>query len=223
MALLEEEKTEETEEESEEEESKIIFLGSPPDDSPNDPKIRKTMLYGDINEQTAKDMIATMILLADSAEIQEPKDPTDPESELKTVIRPFEIILSTGGGVADDMMSIYDMMRYIRETVDIETTGIGKVMSAGTLILAAGTKGKRRIGRNCRLMVHSVSGGTIGNMHELTNEYKEIKKIQESYIQCLADETNLTVQQIKKYIKQKTNVYLSADEAVKLGFADEVF
>ena len=86
MALLEEEKTEETEEESEEEESKIIFLGNPPGDSPSDPKIRKTMLYGDINEETAKDMIATMILLADSAEIQEPKDPDDPESELKQLV-----------------------------------------------------------------------------------------------------------------------------------------
>ena len=86
MALLEEEKTEETEEESEEEESKIIFLGNPPGDSPSDPKIRKTMLYGDINEETAKDMIATMILLADSAEIQEPRDPDDPESELKQLV-----------------------------------------------------------------------------------------------------------------------------------------
>jgi len=222
MAQLEEEKTEESEEKSEEEESKIIFLGGPPGDSPNEPKIRKTMLYGDINEEAAKDIIATMILLAESAEIQEPKDPEDPDSEMETVVRPFEIILSTSGGNADDMMSVYDMMRMIREDVDIETTGIGKVMSAGVLILAAGTKGKRRIGKHCRVMIHAVSGGTIGNMHELTNEFKEIKKIQESYIACLAEETKMTAQQIKKYLKQKINVYLSAEEAVELGIADTI-
>ena len=218
MTRLEEEKTEE----ESSEESKIIFLDSPGNPS-DDLKIRKCMLYGDINEQAAKELIATIILMSDTAETQELEDPEDLESEVKTVIQPFEIVISTGGGNADDMMSIYDMMRLTRETVDIETTGIGKVMSAGTLLLASGTKGKRRIGRNCRVMIHAVSGGSIGPMHEITNEFKEIKKIQESYIECLADETDMTVQQIKKYLKQKTNVYLSAEEAVKLGIADEIF
>ena len=213
---------EESEEESSEE-SKIILLNSPSVESSDNPKIRKCMLYGDINEEQAKDLIATMILLADTAEIQELEDPEDLESEVKTVIRPFELVISTGGGNADDMMSIYDMMRLIRRDVDVETTGIGKVMSAGTLLLASGTKGMRRIGRNCRVMIHAVTGGSIGPMHELTNEFKEIKKIQESYIDCLAEETNMTSRQIKKYLKQKTNVYLSAEEAVKLGIADEIF
>ncbi len=218
MTRLEEEKTEE----ESSEESKIIFLDSPGNPS-DDLKIRKCMLYGDINEQAAKELIATIILMSDTAETQELEDPEDLESEVKTVIQPFEIVISTGGGNADDMMSIYDMMRLTRETVDIETTGVGKVMSAGTLLLAAGTKGKRRIGRNCRVMIHAVSGGSVGPMHEITNEFKEIKKIQEAYIDCLAEESNMTVQQIKKYLKQKTNVYLTAEEAVKLGIADEIF
>tara|TARA_Y100001963_G_scaffold12539_1_gene15714 strand:- start:210 stop:866 length:657 start_codon:yes stop_codon:yes gene_type:complete len=218
MTRLEEEKTEE----ESSEESKIIFLDSPGNSS-DDLKIRKCMLYGDINEQAAKELIATIILMSDTAETQELEDPEDLESEVKTVIQPFEIVISTGGGNADDMMSIYDMMRLTRETVDIETTGIGKVMSAGTLLLAAGTKGKRRIGRNCRVMIHAVSGGSVGPMHEITNEFKEIKKIQEAYIDCLAEESKMTVQQIKKYLKQKTNVYLTAEEAVKLGIADEIF
>ncbi len=220
MAEKEELDTKNAEEQTEEK-PQVIFLSN--DGTDEDPKIRKAMLYGDIDESSAKDIIATMILLADTAEIQELSDPMDPESELTTLIRPFEIVLSTGGGNADDMMSIYDMMRMIREDVDIVTTGIGKVMSAGTLLLAAGTKGKRRIGKHCRIMIHAVVGGSVGPMHELTNEFNEIKKIQESYIQCLANETNMTAQQIKKYLKQKTNVYLSAEEAVKLGLADEIF
>jgi len=225
MARLEEEITKEQQEaaEEEKEESKIILLNSPSGDSSDDMKIRKCMLYGDINEQLTKEFIATMILLSETAEVEELEDPEDLESEIKTVVKPFEIVISTGGGNADEMMSIYDMMRMIREKVDIETTGIGKVMSAGTLLLAAGTKGKRRIGRNCRVMIHAVSGGSIGPMHELTNEFKEIQKIQDAYINCLADETNMTVAQIKKYLKQKTNVYLTAEEAVKLGLADEIF
>ena len=222
MARFEEER-EVAEETETGEEPKIILLNGSSGDSSDDPKIRKCMLYGDINEEQAKDLIATMILLGDTAEIEEPADPEDPKSEFKTTVRPFEVVISTGGGNADDMMSIYDMMRLIREKVDVETTGIGKVMSAGTLLLAAGTKGKRRIGRNCRVMIHAVSGGSIGPMHELTNEFKEIKKIQEAYINCLADETDMSVVQIKKYLKQKTNVYLSAEEAVKLGIADEIF
>jgi ATP-dependent Clp protease protease subunit len=219
--MSEEQEVETKEEEGAQEEPQVIFLNNAgPDD---DPKIRKTMLYGDIDEEMAKDLIATMILLADTAEKQELVNPEDPESEITTTVRPFEVVISTGGGNADDMMSVYDMMRMIREDVDIVTTGLGKVMSAGTLLLAAGTKGKRRIGRNCRVMIHAVTGGSIGPMHQLTNEFKEIKKIQESYIQCLADETNMTVQQIKKYLKQKTNIYLSAEEAVELGLADEIF
>ena len=216
-----EEDTQKTEEETSEDKPQVIFLSN--EGSDDDPKIRKAMLYGDIDESSAKDIIATMILLADTAESQELSDPSDPESEIVSVVRPFEIVVSTGGGNADDMMSIYDMMRMIREDVDIVTTGIGKVMSAGTLLLAAGTKSKRRIGKNCRVMIHAVTGGSIGPMHELTNEFKEIKKIQESYIQCLANETDMTVAQIKKYLKQKTNVYLTAEDAVELGLADEIF
>ena len=219
--MAEQENLETNEEGVAEDKPQVIFLSN--DSSDDDPKIRKTMLYGDLDETTAKDLIATMILLADTAEVQDLSDPNDPESELISRVRPFEMIISTGGGNADDMMSIYDMMRHIKQDVEIITTGIGKVMSAGTLLLAAGTKGKRRIGRNCRVMIHAVVGGSVGPMHELTNEFKEIKKIQESYIQCLADETNMTAQQIKRYLKQKTNVYLTAEEAVELGLADEIF
>ena len=108
MARFEDEKKSE---EEVVEESKIILLNNSTDGASDDPRIRKCMLYGDINETQAKDLIATMILLADTAEIEELVDPEDPESEVKTTARPFELIVSTGGGNADDMMSIYDMMR----------------------------------------------------------------------------------------------------------------
>ena len=214
----EEDAVEVNEEAAKEETSKIILLGGP--DSSDEPKIRKIMLYGEVSEETAKDTIAAMILMSDTAEVEEPVDPEDPESELKKVIQPFEMIVSTHGGAADDMFSVYDMMRYIRETVDIETFGLGKVMSAGTLLLAAGTKGKRKIGKHCRVMIHSVIGGHIGPMHQLDNEMREVRSIQESYIKAICDETNLTEKKLRSILKRKVNVYLTAEEAVEHGFAD---
>jgi ATP-dependent Clp protease protease subunit len=115
------------------------------------------------------------------------------------------------------------MMRVVKDTCEIHTVGIGKVMSAGVLILAAGTKGKRRLGRNCRVMIHSVIGGNAGSFHNLENEMEEIRHIQNTYIKLLAAETKMTENQLKKMINKKVNVYLSAEEAVELGIADEVF
>ena len=106
--------------------------------------------------------------------------------------------------------------------LDVETVGIGKVMSAGVPLLASGTKGKRKIGRNCRIMIHNVSGGNYGSIFILENELEEIKWIQDRYIECLAKDTKLTKSQIKKMLNRQTDVYLSAEDAIKYGIADEI-
>ena len=90
------------------------------------------------------------------------------------------MMVSTHGGTASDMFSILDVMDMVKErTCDIETFGIGKVMSAGVPILAAGTKGKRKVGRNCRIMLHNVMAGTGGTIFSMENELEEIKWVQE--------------------------------------------
>ena len=121
-----------------------------------------------------------------------------------------------------EMFAIYDTMRMIREECEIQTIGLGKVMSAGVLLLAAGNKGSRKIGKNCRVMIHSVIGGQHGPVHNLENELEEVKWIQEQYIDALKEETNMTKKYIKKLLERKVNVYLTAKEAVELGIADEV-
>lgn len=136
------------------------------------------------------------------------------------VPQPIEFVISTPGGNASDMFSIYDTMRMVRKDCDIETMGLGQVMSAGTILLASGTKGKRKIGKHCRVMVHQVSAGTAGPHHEMVNEIAEIQHTQEQYIRCLAAETKMSVAFIKKLFEKKVNVYLSAEEAVKYGLAD---
>ena len=134
--------------------------------------------------------------------------------------KPIEFYISTYGGSSDDMFSLYDVMRKVRKDNEIHTIGMGKVMSAGVLILAAGTQGERKIGKNCRVMIHSVIGGNHGSFHNMMNEMEAIEQIQEMYINCLSDETNMSKTQIKKMLERKVNVYLTAEEAVELGIAD---
>ena len=134
--------------------------------------------------------------------------------------KPIEFYISTYGGSADDMFSLYDVMREVRETTEIHTVGSGKVMSAGVLLLAAGTKGKRRIGQNCRVMIHSVIAGSHGSLHNLLNEMEAVEQLQQMYIDSLVAETKMTKKQLKKMLERKVNVYLSAEEAVELGIAD---
>ena len=186
-------------------------------------ELRSMLLVGDITEDLCKDVISGLWFLRKSAKITVPVNPEDLDcEETKEIVRPFEIIISTNGGNADDMFAIYDAMRLVRKEVDIETFGLGKVMSAGVLILAAGTKGKRRIGKHCRLMVHSINGGSAGSMHQLDNEMKEMKVIQELYIKALCEETKMTQRQFRGLLKKKINIYLTADEAILYGFADEI-
>mgnify|MGYP001551496522 FL=1 len=95
---------------------------------------------------------------------EEEREP-DIELEVHTVNQPIEFVLCTSGGSALDMFAIYDVMRMVREDCDVCTYGIGKIMSAGVLLLAAGTKGKRKIGKHCRVMIHPVQAGTSGSSH----------------------------------------------------------
>jgi|TARA_Y100000287_G_C14233655_1_gene363425 ATP-dependent Clp endopeptidase proteolytic subunit ClpP len=187
---------------------------------PND--LRILGLYGEVEEGKALHAISFLIDYSENSKVLVPKegqeDKEDPE--LVELSLPVEFMISTPGGSADDMFAIYDIMRVAREKCDIITYGIGKVMSAGVLLLAAGTKGKRKIGKHCRVMIHSVVAGSAGSFHNLENEMSEIRHTQDSYIKALAKETKMTPSKIRRLVDKKVNIYLSAEEAVELGIAD---
>ncbi len=187
-------------------------------------KVRALGLIGDLDEEKASEVMYGMISLYKSGIKQELKDLDDPEcEEIVTTKEPFEFIISTYGGSALDMFGIYDLMRQIKDSgCEIGTYGLGKVMSAGVLLLASGTKGKRKIGANCRVMIHSVAGGSQGAIHNLETEMDEIRWLQDQYIERLVEETKMSENYLRKLLKKKVNVYLSAEEAVELGIADEV-
>ena len=173
-------------------------------------------LFGDVSEETCAEVITNLLILSKRGEI--PKN----ERKDKYTHPPIEFYVNTHGGSASDMFAIYDMMRQIRKNCEIHTIGMGKIMSAGVLILAAGTKGKRKIGANARVMIHSVLGGTDGPLFNIENEIDEIKFVQQAYSKALVKETNLTPKSMKELLERHVNIYLSAEEAVKYGIADEV-
>ena len=188
-------------------ESKIVLMNG---EAPPEPDLRVVGLFSEVVDEKITEIIHGLLYMNEMNKLEE-----DPKNR-----RDIEFYLSTYGGSADDMFALYDMMKIVEEDTDIVTIGMGKVMSAGVLILAAGTKGKRKIGRNCRVMIHSVIAGNHGSLPNLINEMEAIQDLQELYIERLVEETKMTKKQMKKLLEQKVNIYLSAEEAVKHGIAD---
>jgi len=197
----------------------IVFNMGPEEGEPKE-KIRTIGLYGTIKEDVCSEIVYSLIVLDKTGKVIIPADPDDPRSKETVEYDPIEMIISSYGGSAADMFSVYDTMRDVRERCEIETTGLGKVMSAAVLLLAAGTKGKRKIGRHCRVMIHGVISGQHGHISDLENEMEEARWTQGLYIKALAKETNMAQKYIKKLIDKKVNVYLNAQQAVDLGIAD---
>ena len=193
------------------EEKNIIVLDSGATKQPPEPDLRVIGLVGDIQEEKLGEIIHAFLYMNEVNKESSDEDKKD-----------IEFYLSTYGGSADDMFALYDVMKLVQKTTDISTIGMGKVMSAGVLLLASGTPGKRKMGKNCRVMIHSVMGGNHGSLHNLVNEMEAIQDLQEMYINCLVEETKMTKSQLKNMLERKVNVYLSAEEAIEYGIADEI-
>ena len=190
---------------SAEEQEQILqeLLGAPP----REPDMRLLGLFTEVVDEKVAELVHALLYL-------------DELNKVRDEQKPIGFYVCTYGGSADDMFALYDVMRQVRETTEIHTVGMGKVMSAGVLLLAAGTKGKRKIGKYCRVMIHSVMGGSHGSLPNLANEMEAIQQIQKDYIEALVSETSMTKKKLKGLLERKVNVYLSAEEAVELGIAD---
>ena len=187
---------------------------------PPRPELRMTGIYGDVTEDRCSEAVYGLMALHLTGTEKVLADPEDENSEIIKTYQPIDFIISSHGGLAADMFSVYDVIRDLRDRTPIHTKGLGKVMSAGVLLLGSGTKGERRIGKYCRVMNHGVMAGQHGYLADVENEFKETRAIQRMYVQALAEETNMTEAYVRKLMNKKTNVYLDAEEAVKLGIAD---
>ena len=194
----------------------IYIINNIADKSDKD-DIRAINCYGDITERMAAEVVQAMLYFDHTkTDVVESEDGTVVE-----IKKPFKMYISTHGGIVSDMFSIIDIMGNIKEDCEIQTIGIGKVMSAGVLILASGTKGQRKIGRNCRVMLHSVISGHHGSFPNIENEMKETKALRDMYFDYLCSCTKLTRNKIKKLLLNNVDAYLSAEEAIKYGIADD--
>ena len=128
-------------------------------------------------------------------------------------------INSTGG----DLYSAFALIDIINNsTHPIRTIAVGAAMSAAFLIFASGDKGERYVGKNASLMCHQFSDSTEGKYHEIKATMKDNELSNQRMVDVLRDATGLAPSVIKKKLLPASDVYLTPDEAVELGIADNI-
>ena len=126
--------------------------------------------------------------------------------------------INSPGGIVSSGLAIYDTMRYIRP--DVSTVCIGQAMSMGSLLLCAGSKGKRYALPNARIMVHQPSGGAQGQATDIEIQAKEILKLRERLNEIYVDHTGQPLDVIEDALDRDR--FMSPGEALEFGLIDEV-
>lgn len=155
----------------------------------------------DINPQTANVIIAQLLHLAHE----------DPKADIKLYIN------SPGGSVYDGL-AIYDAIQYIKP--DVQTIGIGMQASFGAILLASGTKGKRFMLPNARVMIHQPHGGTQGQITDQEITLKEGITLKERLIDIMAKSTGQKPAKVRADMER--DFWMGAKEAKEYGLIDEV-
>jgi ATP-dependent Clp protease protease subunit len=130
------------------------------------------------------------------------------------------LMICSEGGDMSAAFALIDVMR--SSNIFIKTVGLGQIASAGLLIFLAGSPGRRTLTPNTSIMSHQYAWGNDGKHHELMATMKEFdltqKRMVAHYVQC----TGLSEEEIKRTLLPAHDVYLSAEEALKLGICDNI-
>jgi ATP-dependent Clp protease protease subunit len=128
------------------------------------------------------------------------------------------MIIDSYGGHVDSMWALIDAMNLLR--CNVHTLCVGKAMSAAAVILINGAKGKRYCTENSRIMIHKIYGGCSGQVDDIEEYTKELKRLNELAINFVLKKTNLT----KKILDQKIihDWFLSSQEALKYSIIDKI-
>lgn len=165
---------------------------------------RRVLLFASIDQETAGGVASSILTF-----------------EMEDHNTPILFYINSEGGGVYDTLALYDIMRLIK--APISTFGIGKVMSAALLLLAAGNPGQRYASKYTTFLLHDVSSYLAGDKFSLATEIEEIKRISNLLISALAENSKLTEQKIRALIKDKRDFYFDANDAIKFGFIDGVF
>src|SRR5690554_511212 len=128
------------------------------------------------------------------------------------------LYINSPGGSATAALAMYDTIQYIKP--DVQTICMGQAASAGALLLASGTKGKRYALPYARIMIHQPSGGAQGKATEAEIHIRELLRIREIQNEILSKHTGKDIEQIRRDVEQ--DYFMSAQEAVEYGIIDEV-
>jgi ATP-dependent Clp protease protease subunit len=154
-----------------------------------------------IDDGVANVVIAQMLFL----QMEDPK-------------KDIQIYINSPGGSVTAGMAIYDTMNFLQ--CDFVTYCIGMAASMSTVLLAAGTKGKRFALPNSRVMIHQPSGGAGGQAADIAIQAKEIIRWRKTLNETIAKHTGKTPLQVET--DSDRDYYLSADEAKTYGIVDHV-
>lgn len=130
----------------------------------------------------------------------------------------ISLYINSPGGSVTDGMAIYDTMNFLQ--CDVVTYCVGQAASMATLLLAAGTRGKRYALPNSRVMMHQPTGGATGQTSDISIAAKEILRWRERMNHLIAIHTNKTDEEIA--VDSDRDFYLTAEDALEYGIVDKV-
>jgi ATP-dependent Clp protease protease subunit len=138
--------------------------------------------------------------------------------QMEDAKKDIHIYINSPGGVVTGGMAIYDTMNFMQ--CDIVTYCVGMAASMSTVLLAAGTKGKRFALPNSRVMIHQPSGGAGGQAADIAIAAREILRWRKTLNEALAKHTGKSADIIER--DSDRDYYLSAAEAKDYGIVDHV-
>jgi ATP-dependent Clp protease protease subunit len=164
-------------------------------------KERVIFLVGPINDSMANLIVAQLLFL----------ESENPDKDINLYIN------SPGGSVSAGL-AIYDTMQFIKP--DVSTLCTGLAASMGAFLLAAGSKGKRFVLPNSRVMIHQPSGGFSGQASDIEIHAKEVLYLKRRLNEMMALHTGQSIEVIDRDTDRDN--FMSAEEAVKYGLIDKV-
>ncbi|MDH6363737.1 ATP-dependent Clp protease protease subunit [Enterococcus sp. PF1-24] len=161
---------------------------------------RTVLIYGEINQDLAKEVTSQLLLLAAIND------------------EPITIYINSQGGHVEAGDTIHDMIKFIKPEVKI--VGTGWVASAGITIYLGAKKENRYSLPNTRYMIHQPMGGVQGQSTEIEIEAKEIIRMRGRINQLIADATGQPLERVEKDTDR--NYWLTVDEAIDYGIVNRV-
>lgn len=164
-------------------------------------KERIVFMTGEVNDISASLVCAQLLFL-------------ESENTKKDIF----LYINSPGGIVTSGMSIYDTMQYI--TPEVTTLCMGQAASMGSLLLAAGAKGKRFSLPNSRVMIHQPSGGFQGQASDIAIHAKEILELRARLNGIYHKHTGQPIAEIEKAMERDN--FMTPEEAKKFGLIDEI-